>query len=548
MPFAICRIQKIKDWGSLNSNESHTARIKDIPNANPNVDNLRLIGSPDDPSLATLVKNKIGEQKIRSNAVLAVELLLSASPEFFRPDNSSQSGYYLPKRLEDFQQATRCWLNQTFGDRIVRAELHLDESTPHIHAYLVPLDEYGKLNCRGLFGGYEKLYQLQDSYAAAMASIGLERGIKGSRARHTKINKYYAAVNQSFETLNLPSFFPQPQAGESSESYRQRTIELLRPQLEIINHQLADRTRLLTQKEQLKQTAINSEKLRQQLDRELQSLQYQTKQLQDLPPAQVAYELGLNHSLQPHIDTLDLVMQTNQYTFDQASAWLYERFGTQGMLQAVIHHARTQALNIAQSICFQPFVPPQQNAACWPEVEHYLTRSRCIPQKLVQALYKHRLVYADSFGNGVFTARNLALEVTGAYLHPTNINENVFNLYSTSRRSQGWFHISMGGTKDSPTKTAILVSSPIEALSLATLNVPHEHRTLYLTIDSEYAKIPVEFLQNVPTVAIAMSTTAARAIKKALPQAIHLKPNTTWNEQLKNQNSKHYKAIEEMER
>ncbi|MCP6763274.1 MAG: hypothetical protein NHB32_31865 [Fischerella sp. CENA71] len=59
MPFAICRIQKIKDWGSLNSNESHTATIKDIPNADLSVDNLRLIGSPDDPSLATLVKEKI---------------------------------------------------------------------------------------------------------------------------------------------------------------------------------------------------------------------------------------------------------------------------------------------------------------------------------------------------------------------------------------------------------------------------------------------------------------------------------------------------------
>jgi hypothetical protein len=106
----------------------------------------------------------------------------------------------------------------------------------------------------------------------------------------------------------------------------------------------------------------------------------------------------------------------------------------------------------------------------------------------------------------------------------------------------------MGGTKDSPTKTAILVCSPIEALSLATLNVPHEHRTLYLTIDSEYAKIPVEFLQNVPTVVIAMPATAARSVKKALPQAIHLKPNTTWNEQLKNQNSKHQKPVEEMER
>ncbi|MDJ0744889.1 MAG: plasmid recombination protein [Xenococcaceae cyanobacterium MO_167.B27] len=57
---------------------------------------------------------------------------------------------------EDWKQAVHQWLDNQYGDRIVRAELHLDEATPHIHAYLVPLDERGKLNCRGLFGGREK--------------------------------------------------------------------------------------------------------------------------------------------------------------------------------------------------------------------------------------------------------------------------------------------------------------------------------------------------------------------------------------------------------
>ena len=72
--------------------------------------------------------------------------------EYFRPDEPSKAGYYQPQRLEDFQKSVQQWLDEKYGDRIVRAELHLDEATPHIHAYLVPLDERGKLNCRGLFG------------------------------------------------------------------------------------------------------------------------------------------------------------------------------------------------------------------------------------------------------------------------------------------------------------------------------------------------------------------------------------------------------------
>ena len=123
-------------------------------------------------------------------------MLLTASPEYFRPDDPSRAGYYEPEKLADFQQSVHSWLDNEYGDRIVRAELHLDESTPHVHAYLVPLDERGKLNCRGIFGGRQKLSQFQDSYANAMSPIGLERGIKGSKAKHTKIQHYYAAINQ----------------------------------------------------------------------------------------------------------------------------------------------------------------------------------------------------------------------------------------------------------------------------------------------------------------------------------------------------------------
>ncbi|MEY2831873.1 MAG: hypothetical protein RLZZ574_1131, partial [Cyanobacteriota bacterium] len=91
------------------------------------------------PSLETIVRDRIGDQTIRKNAVLCVEMLLTASPEYFRPDNPSQAGYYEPERLADFQQAVHNWLDKEYGDRLVRAELHLDESTPHVHAYFVPL-------------------------------------------------------------------------------------------------------------------------------------------------------------------------------------------------------------------------------------------------------------------------------------------------------------------------------------------------------------------------------------------------------------------------
>lgn len=109
--YAICRIQKIKSWIDLRVGARHNARERETPNANLCVSNLRLIGSPDQ-DLEADFKKIIGDQKIRVNAVLGVEMLLSASPEYFRPDNPAQPGVYLTERVDDFAFASTEWLKQ----------------------------------------------------------------------------------------------------------------------------------------------------------------------------------------------------------------------------------------------------------------------------------------------------------------------------------------------------------------------------------------------------------------------------------------------------
>ncbi|NJL78276.1 MAG: plasmid recombination protein, partial [Richelia sp. SM2_1_7] len=351
MPLAICRIQKIKSWGTLKGNEAHTARERDTPNANPEVTNIRIIGDSSNLDLATLVKHTIGSQKIRSNAVLAVEMLLSASASYFRPNTPQEAGTYEKQRLDNFVEASVNWLDSSWKEQVVRAELHLDEITPHIHAYIVPLDERGKLNCRALFGGKIKLSQLQDSFGMAVAYLGISRGIKGSKATYTTLKKYYAAVNQDSQLINLERLIPLAQVHETGDSYRQRVIEILNPQFEIINYQLNERTRLLKQLAELKQTAKHSEKLRQQLSAELRILKTSIKH-QDLPLELVAYELGVNQDNQSlsKKTAVDLVMQVNQCKFDDALIWLRDRFGAEPMLAALTNQVTNKALNIVNKI------------------------------------------------------------------------------------------------------------------------------------------------------------------------------------------------------
>ncbi|MGI2909008.1 MobV family relaxase [Tolypothrix sp. VBCCA 56010] len=558
MAYTVCRIQKIKDWGTLVSSELHTTRERDTPNADPAVHNIRLIGSKSDPDLATIFKAKIGNQKIRSNAVLGVEFVLSASAEYFRPDDSSIAGTYNQKRLDDFAEATIKWLKQSWGDRVVRCELHLDEATPHIHAYLVPLDERGKLNCRALFGGTRKrLSELQDSFAAAVAPLGIERGIKGSTAKHTKVKEYYASINRQSLNLDLEQTLPIATQTENAIAYRERVKETLQPSLDIINHQLSDRAAALKRYHDMEQKARASEKQRQKLEQrilELEAEVFKYKEellvLRDLPLEDVAYNLGLDPDYNNkhkwkgygHIisitdskfydfsgeqrgggGAIDLVMHVKECNFQQAVAWLGDRFGESGMIGAVTNHTLNQAQQIALVEPVAKFTPPEPDEKGWQAVQHYLTTGSKLPENLVQTLHKRGLVYADSKQNAVFIMRSLDGDVTGAFLRGTMGKDNTFiGLEKGSKRNAGWFYVRSGGKSDDPIQRAVLTKSPIDALSASVLEQPQQLLTLYLAIDSARS-LPVEFLSKIPTVVAAYDNNTAgnemaRLIKQLLPQ------------------------------
>ncbi|MGB6299060.1 MAG: plasmid recombination protein, partial [Rivularia sp. (in: cyanobacteria)] len=386
----------------------------------------------------------------------------------------------------------------------------------------------------------------------AVEHLGISRGIKGSKATYTTLKKYYAAVNQDSQLINLERFLPETRMSESSEEYRQRIIQVLNPEFEIINYQLNQRSRLLKQFAELKQTATQSEKLRQELESELRILKT-TIEREELPLGLVAYELGINidNRWLSKTNAIDLVMRVNQCKFDDALIWLRDKFGEEQMLAALTNQVARKALSIAHQNPTKLFVPPSPDKSFWKEVEKYFQNHYCIPHKLTQTLNKRGLLYADSNNNAVFLARNLSFKTTGAYLYSLKTTANAFSLYPGSKRSGGWFHLSMGRNSNNPITAAMLTASPIESLSLAILNAPHTDRTLYLSIDGIhpitelYSPIPIEFLKTIPNVAIAMSPYRADAIQKLLPHSTKLQPRTTWNEELQQrQGVKNYATLE----
>ena len=77
-------------------------------------------------------------------------------------------------------------------DNIVSVDLHLDETTPHLHIIAVPIIEHNnkiKLAAKYLYTP-EKLRDWQSAYAADMSEFKLERGIEGSKAKHVHFTEH----------------------------------------------------------------------------------------------------------------------------------------------------------------------------------------------------------------------------------------------------------------------------------------------------------------------------------------------------------------------
>ncbi|MBG1266011.1 MobV family relaxase, partial [Nostoc sp. WHI] len=507
MAYAIARLKKLKR-GNISGSASHTARERETPNADPTQKNIRFIGSLDpEERLEDLVLAKIGDseqkRKIRTDAVYCVELLLSASPSYFRPDCPTQAGYYEPQKLDNWVEATHQWLADEYGSRIVRAELHLDEATPHIHAYFVPLDDQGQLRCNHFFDGRQKIQQFQDSYYQTMRLIGLERGIKGSRAQHQDIKDFYRIVEEG------------------------RDLEVDELSAAQLKAKAADRDRANQRKQEMEATAkalsLENDQLRRRIEQDNQQLRKLTEWSTDLALDDVAWELGLwrkgnewvggNHiinidgsqfsDLAPgsHFEgnhAIDLVKHVNQCNQTTAIAWLGERFGEAGAQRAAIAHAQKVAADIIQTQPAPQFTPPVEDKANWSVVEHYLKQKRSIPSDCVQMLHNQGLVYADSKANVVFVMRDLNGKTKGAFLEGT---ANTFSGYELGTvRRDSWFYFTLGKKPSEQTSTVVLSDSPIDAISVAMLEyqvkgIP-ENRTVYMAAD-DTSNLPVERLRNV---------------------------------------------------
>ena len=184
MSFVILRHAKIKS-SARGAVISHNHRLSDA------VEKINI-----DPEKGHLNRSLMGQgamqrlneklpSKMRKDAVIAIETLITASPEFFDAIEKDRSKLSENPKFKKWVVDSQIWMKKEWGDNVVDAVLHMDESSPHIHFLTVPLMKDGRL-CAKDFLALGVMQRHQTEYAAAMESHGLERGlsVKETKRRH----------------------------------------------------------------------------------------------------------------------------------------------------------------------------------------------------------------------------------------------------------------------------------------------------------------------------------------------------------------------------
>ena len=174
--YAILRFAKYKS-PAVSRIESHNERTKAKYASNPDIDVTRSNMNFHLVSPAGRYNQEISRQvseagcRVRKDSVRMVEVLITATPEFFKGKSS--------KEIREFFRTACDFIKERQDPKtILSAVVHMDEATPHMHLCFVPLTKDGRLSAKDIIGNRKTLIKWQDDFWSHMTEKypDLERG------------------------------------------------------------------------------------------------------------------------------------------------------------------------------------------------------------------------------------------------------------------------------------------------------------------------------------------------------------------------------------
>lgn len=177
MSYGIIRVAKFNS-SAVRGIQIHDEREKDKSHSNPDIDfsktedNYSLKERPN-KKYNQVIKERIDslelKKAVRKDAVVMCSFVVTSDKDFFNNISLEQEKAY-------FQKAYN-FVKEKYGEQnIISAEVHKDETTPHLHINFIPVTQDNRLSAKSLFDK-KSLKQLQDDfYSQVSREFGLDRG------------------------------------------------------------------------------------------------------------------------------------------------------------------------------------------------------------------------------------------------------------------------------------------------------------------------------------------------------------------------------------
>ena len=415
--YAILRVSKLSNRSEITSSAGHTYRERETLNSNPKSikKNQHIFSTSSSELMGKLESILATQAKVRKNAVLTLEYLITASPAAF--GEMSDRNY--------FNDSLKFLIEKHGRENVVGASIHRDETTPHMVVYVVPIDKKGKLNARSFLGGRDLLEQLQTDFAASVGEKhGLARGIKNSSATHIKIKDFYKKINTP--AIDVPEV-KEPSKLEAIAGMVGIDTEYAISQ-KAANVKVSERLSQLEAKEKaFELQKKGQEALKRDLSDSREKLKLAASRLREMPLSVVLERMGAiqdskdknNYKTEVGRITvtgqkffahdlatggggaIDLIMMLRQCDYKSAVATLSAEFGQSDAAAAI---AFTAVTIVEEAKTARPVrsVLPDDVPGRFERVKAWLTKTRGIPASIVDSFRKSGILRVDERGNAIF--------------------------------------------------------------------------------------------------------------------------------------------------
>lgn len=179
------------------------------------------------------------EKKTRKDAVVLLDGLFTASPEFFEGKTTQEIKKYFEDCL-DFYVKEYCQGDET---RVLNAVIHLDETTPHMQVASIPVytsESGNRLNAKIIMGNKTDYRKRQDRFFEAVSEkYGLERGEPASAINdkvHTTKREWQAATQEETIEKNNKALAEQ----KKEYIYTQKKLQDTADKIDLLTTEVVD--------------------------------------------------------------------------------------------------------------------------------------------------------------------------------------------------------------------------------------------------------------------------------------------------------------------